>query len=114
DSPVVDFFFSSRRRHTSFSRDWSSDVYSSDLDKTCKVCRGIIYHVRCSADAEPSTKRPSNVRHYGNYCRHLCSAGKHYLASCIRSEERRVGKECRQRWGGPAGKERGAQHGGTR
>src|SRR5690606_6156664 len=28
------FFFSSRRRHTSFSRDWSSDVCSSDL-----VCR---------------------------------------------------------------------------
>src|SRR5690606_39664793 len=24
-------FFSSRRRHTSFSRDWSSDVCSSDL-----------------------------------------------------------------------------------
>src|SRR5436309_7025460 len=28
---VVVFFFSSRRRHTSFSRDWSSDVCSSDL-----------------------------------------------------------------------------------
>src|SRR5690606_40931595 len=27
------FFFSSRRRHTRFSRDWSSDVCSSDLDK---------------------------------------------------------------------------------
>src|SRR5690606_39828449 len=25
------FFFPSRRRHTSFSRDWSSDVCSSDL-----------------------------------------------------------------------------------
>src|SRR5690606_40524565 len=25
------FLFSSRRRHTSFSRDWSSDVCSSDL-----------------------------------------------------------------------------------
>src|SRR5690606_11947902 len=28
----VIFFFSSRRRHTRFSRDWSSDVCSSDLD----------------------------------------------------------------------------------
>src|SRR5690606_7903194 len=28
------FFFSSRRRHTRFSRDWSSDVCSSDGD-TC-------------------------------------------------------------------------------
>ena len=26
------FFFSSRRRHTRFTSDWSSDVCSSDLD----------------------------------------------------------------------------------
>src|SRR5690606_40329205 len=30
---VLFFFFSSRRRHTRFSRDWSSDVCSSDLAK---------------------------------------------------------------------------------
>src|SRR5690606_16045992 len=30
---AVCFFFSSRRRHTRFSRDWSSDVCSSDLAK---------------------------------------------------------------------------------
>src|SRR2546430_6165696 len=29
---VNDFFFSSRRRHTRFDCDWSSDVCSSDLD----------------------------------------------------------------------------------
>src|SRR5690606_6581912 len=29
--PQESFFFLSRRRHTSFSRDWSSDVCSSDL-----------------------------------------------------------------------------------
>src|SRR5205809_797589 len=29
----VTFFFSSRRRHTSCSRDWSSDVCSSDLPR---------------------------------------------------------------------------------
>src|SRR5690606_40836493 len=28
---IILFFFSSRRRHTRFSRDWSSDVCSSDL-----------------------------------------------------------------------------------
>src|SRR5688572_32868887 len=28
---VADFFFSSRRRHTRFDCDWSSDVCSSDL-----------------------------------------------------------------------------------
>src|SRR5690606_7065439 len=31
------FFFSSRRRHTRFSRDWSSDVCSSDLKKSCTI-----------------------------------------------------------------------------
>src|SRR5690606_40342544 len=30
-------FFSSRRRHTRFSRDWSSDVCSSDLDSLEKA-----------------------------------------------------------------------------
>src|SRR2546430_11230242 len=29
----VDFFFSSRRRHTRFDCDWSSDVCSSDLEE---------------------------------------------------------------------------------
>src|SRR5690625_4967978 len=31
------FFFSSRRRHTRWPRDWSSDVCSSDLDEDDKV-----------------------------------------------------------------------------
>src|SRR5690606_40855679 len=31
------FFFSSRRRHTRFSRDWSSDVCSSDLKTLDRV-----------------------------------------------------------------------------
>src|SRR5690625_2684135 len=35
------FFFSSRRRHTRWPRDWSSDVCSSDLDG---CCRGIHNH----------------------------------------------------------------------
>src|SRR5690606_41175846 len=33
------FFFSSRRRHTRFSRDWSSDVCSSDLLGTQLECQ---------------------------------------------------------------------------
>src|SRR5207302_4342749 len=36
----VGFFFSSRRRHTSFSRDWSSDVCSSDLSRSRRWCQG--------------------------------------------------------------------------
>src|SRR2546429_653960 len=34
---VVFFFFSSRRRHTRCSRDWSSDVCSSDLERLCAL-----------------------------------------------------------------------------
>src|SRR2546422_7940541 len=33
------FFFSSRRRHTRCSRDWSSDVCSSDLSTITASCR---------------------------------------------------------------------------
>src|SRR5690606_24153368 len=40
------FFFSSRRRHTRFSRDWSSDVCSSDLPLSYKNVKG----------AKPATK----------------------------------------------------------
>src|SRR5256884_2246374 len=46
------FFFSSRRRHTRCSRDWSSDVCSSDL----KLTAGSGYR--------PGSHRPSSV-HYG-------------------------------------------------
>src|SRR3989449_7170204 len=35
------FFFSSRRRHTRCSRDWSSDVCSSDLDLTAERARAV-------------------------------------------------------------------------
>src|SRR5207302_6491937 len=34
---VFYFFFSSRRRHTRFSRDWSSDVCSSDLSGSARL-----------------------------------------------------------------------------
>src|SRR5207302_2532525 len=68
------FFFSSRRRHTRFSRDWSSDVCSSDLP--------------CShATAGAPSSRPDS--------KNMPSAGSSPPA---RSEERRVGKECRSRW----------------
>src|SRR5260370_26263743 len=39
---AVFFFFSSRRRHTRFKCDWSSDVCSSDLD--CDAERGAAPH----------------------------------------------------------------------
>src|SRR5690606_39298717 len=39
------FFFSSRRRHTRFSRDWSSDVCSSDLHAHLVPARSVPHRV---------------------------------------------------------------------
>src|SRR2546422_5536875 len=44
------FFFSSRRRHTRCSRDWSSDVCSSDLPAN----RRVLYNrASCDVDGKP-------------------------------------------------------------
>src|SRR2546422_1651177 len=54
----VFFFFSSRRRHTRCSRDWSSDVCSSDLEKTIPqevrfdVIGGVSYTKGCYTGQE--------------------------------------------------------------
>src|SRR5256884_3855122 len=94
---LIFFFFSSRRRHTRCSRDWSSDVCSSDLwhgissrpwklaqytfagfSVVLTILRGITYFI-------PAIK----------------FEGVRSLTIAVgigRSEERRVGKECRSRW----------------
>src|SRR2546429_4950194 len=72
---LVFFFFSSRRRHTRCSRDWSSDVCSSDLFfLNAAFCR--------LAKSLNDSKQNGMVGRGGG----------------DRSEERRVGKECRSRW----------------
>src|SRR6266511_2190937 len=45
------FFFSSRRRHTRFSRDWSSDVCSSDLRALRRLVQSAGYTVETFASA---------------------------------------------------------------
>src|SRR5205807_4529861 len=87
------FFFSSRRRHTRLQGDWSSDVCSSDLD-------GIV------VDDEHSTTGPPERSHTegGQACKNHTQPGvsrntESRLAFAVRSEERRVGKECRSRRG---------------
>src|SRR2546422_10146130 len=45
------FFFSSRRRHTRCSRDWSSDVCSSDLDRDAFVDAAVEAEVAEADDA---------------------------------------------------------------
>src|SRR3712207_8644311 len=75
------FFFSSRRRHTRYWRDWSSDVCSSDLSYGVPVSRGSRESFRLSTRYLPQT-----------------CPGSEYPGDRTRSEERRVGKECRSRW----------------
>src|SRR5204863_4818634 len=77
------FFFSSRRRHTRSLRDWSSDVCSSDLDTEGIGCpRSWLRRLR------------SQARSLDAFSRVMSSLAR----KPWRSEERRVGKECRSRW----------------
>src|SRR5260370_3673212 len=46
------FFFSSRRRHTRFKCDWSSDVCSSDLPQTLQVNSGNVIRLRVPTQLE--------------------------------------------------------------
>src|SRR5256885_5836394 len=92
------FFFSSRRRHTRLQGDWSSDVCSSDLtagtvaitlrrpsDEVWSIGelaqRGIFRTTRRSSPTLDETEQELLK-----------------LLNSQRSEERRVGKECRSRW----------------
>src|SRR5256886_8989992 len=92
---VLFFFFSSRRRHTRFDCDWSSDVCSSDL------------HVQLRALPPPGSRslraaetmlisKVGGEPFFSNSQRVPLSTSLCSLS--VRSEERRVGKECRSRW----------------
>src|SRR3712207_7521112 len=82
------FFFSSRRRHTRYWRDWSSDVCSSDL--------GQVVRVRAVAQAAVGVELREAVVQLGTEAR--LGPRRAELPGVERSEERRVGKECRSRW----------------
>src|SRR5207247_8017288 len=96
---------SSRRRHTRSTRDWSSDVCSSDLEKgkdfpvfempeKCPVCGGDVEHsegevaYRCGNPACPAKT--------GQRIGHFVGRGGLDIEGMGRSEERRVGKEWRE------------------
>src|SRR2546430_12662685 len=89
------FFFSSRRRHTRFDCDWSSDVCSSDLLEVIKSADWLIDMGPEGGDRGGkiiASGTPEQV------ARNTQSHTGHFLARVLRSEERRVGKECRSRW----------------
>src|SRR5690606_27439575 len=57
------FFFSSRRRHTRFSRDWSSDVCSSDLTPSIWLrCRLTSFTRRCPRSSVSRTRSANRDR----------------------------------------------------
>src|SRR5690348_18087340 len=90
------FFFSSRRRHTRWTGDWSSDVCSSDLNCDIPTWRakglndwssnGSTTPVNVSGGIGTSRFAPVRI---------ACKPEAVLLT--LRSEERRVGKECRSR-----------------
>src|SRR5690606_40350975 len=59
------FFFSSRRRHTRFSRDWSSDVCSSDLKTLPPKAQGFLRNVNRRRVSRP-LRRGRKAQSMGN------------------------------------------------
>src|SRR5688500_19201641 len=89
------FFFSSRRRHTRLQGDWSSDVCSSDLDANAPYRSLTVPQLKeLLHDAGVNL---SNINFSGAV---TCTVDRSDVAvdEKDRSEERRVGKECRCRW----------------
>src|SRR5690348_17464377 len=91
------FFFSSRRRHTRWTGDWSSDVCSSDL-LSAAACGGL--------RSAPDHRTRRALLHLSYSCAPQITHAAlvthdplaEFVLACRRSEERRVGKECRSRW----------------
>src|SRR5437764_12917884 len=92
------FFFSSRRRHTRYIGDWSSDVCSSDLEQEHGPPR-----VQQQGDAERQRQEDGLADHEEDQVPALrpwhsvgALAPRDHRQE-VRSEERRVGKEWRAR-----------------
>src|SRR5438445_9604494 len=92
---VFFFFFSSRRRHTRYWRDWSSDVCSSDLRSPCSsavlAVAGPMQAITVTLCGLPAM--PTRFRTVEEEVNRTASKPP----PLMRSEERRVGKECRAR-----------------
>src|SRR5690606_40040719 len=87
---VMWFFFSSRRRHTRFSRDWSSDVCSSDLfspdgSKVAFVRDNNLFYTDLASGAETQITQDGKFNE-------IINGGADWVYEEERSEERRVGK----------------------
>src|SRR5688572_31869883 len=93
DLVVMVFFFSSRRRHTRFDCDWSSDVCSSDLPRgsvfprrEALTARGFVGWrcIGCSLAQERSEEHTSELQSQSNLvCRLLLEKKKKNNASAF-------------------------------
>src|SRR5205085_4264031 len=107
---IMFFFFSSRRRHTRFDCDWSSDVCSSDL---------VLFGCQHSRITNRIVMTMKGAKWRLDFCALRLANFSFKSASPIteaippRSEERRVGKECRSRRAQEPVKKKGIQVNGA-
>src|SRR5256885_12386036 len=95
---VMTFFFSSRRRHTRLQGDWSSDVCSSDLVRACGHPSRLAEFIIGPRFARTRWLAPQDDAMIMIVCHMVRTALFRRLHGArLRSEERRVGKECRSR-----------------
>src|SRR3989454_2105770 len=95
------FFFSSRRRHTRLQGDRSSDVCSSDLHVDARPLERLGALAHLHGEERLDLPDPPREAHRAlpalSRARTICHSMPGPWRS-TRSEERRVGKECRSRW----------------
>src|SRR5690606_39477798 len=93
------FFFSSRRGHTRFSRDWSSDVCSSDLARAQPLRFRVQQEAARARQLQvwrlngSPPKKPGDVSPGFFHVRAARFTSRFNETHPARSEERRVGKE---------------------
>src|SRR5436189_2977297 len=92
------FFFSSRRRHTRYIGDWSSDVCSSDLDNFSITSSGNNYFSTFSEQTGTPVGIVDTTMTITDSDAGQLMKSANVSLNNFRSEERRVGKECRSRW----------------
>src|SRR3989442_9560268 len=93
------FFFSSRRRHTRCGRDWSSDVCSSDLTEFVPLSFVHTEAPMWRKQLTPGLRAgPTGAEVFRLHAAARIVLNRAIPNLQVRSEERRVGKECRSRW----------------
>src|SRR5258707_11701157 len=92
------FFFSSRRRHTRYWRDWSSDVCSSDLRGSTVLAGTLPVHAAGRRGGEQPACDVRRRAQQAMFDETEKNFAEPELALLNKTEKRRVGKEGRFRW----------------